>query len=67
MLIFIEVSLAFPSASYTFDEDDGIVQLELTLDGAIDCCSVSVTVKAEDVTAKGILNTYIHMHVYVIT
>ena len=61
LLIFIEVSLSFGSSSHDVDENVGAVQLELTLDGAIECCSVSVTVKVEDITAKG--NAYIHVYV----
>ena len=51
--VFVDVSLAFASSAYTVDEDVGKVQLELTLDGPIDCCSIFVTVKVEDVTATG--------------
>ena len=53
VFVFIEVSLAFASSAYTVDEDVGEANLELTLDGPIDCCSISVTVKVEDVTATG--------------
>ena len=51
--VFIDVSVAFASSAYTVDEDAERVQIELTLDGPIDCCSISVTVKVEDVTATG--------------
>ena len=54
LLVFIEVSLSLGFASYEFGEDIGAAQLELTLDGPIECCSISVTVKVEDITAKGI-------------
>ena len=55
------MSLSFGSFSYEFDENIGAAQLELTLDGAIECCSISVTVKVEDITAKG--NSNVNMYI----
>ena len=52
-LLILAVSLEFGSDVYDVDENSGPVQLQLTLDGAITCCSVSVSVKLEDMTAKG--------------
>ena len=58
---YIDVSVAFSTNSRFVEEGIGQVELTLTLDGPIDCCSVSVAVKFEDGTAKGIdIHTYMH-------
>lgn len=46
------ISLEFVRFSYDVNENSGQVQPVLGLDGPIECCSISVTVKVEDVTAK---------------
>ena len=48
------MSVALSSTTYDFEEDIGQANLFLTLDGPIQCCSVSVAVKFESGTAKGI-------------
>ena len=56
---YIGVSVSFSTNSYIVAESIGRAELVLTLDGPIDCCSVSVAVKFEDGTAKGI-----DIHIY---
>jgi len=38
---------------YTFNEDSGLVKLELILGTPIACCPVSVRIKVEDINANG--------------
>ena len=56
---FLEVAMEFRDSSYNVDENAGEVEIELTLDGAIECCSISVTLIVKDGTAKGKLLTLI--------
>ena len=59
-----DISIRFTIQEYDIDESDGPVQPVLYLDGAMGCCSLSVTVKIEDITAKGkYLHTCICMYV----
>ena len=53
LLIVLEITIEFNEENYQVDESSGGVQLELTIHPALDCCSVSVTVKLEDITAEG--------------
>jgi len=53
LLIVLELTIEFNQENYEFDESFGLAVLELTIHPAIECCSVSVTVKLEDITAKG--------------
>ena len=52
-LCFIDILLQFGSSSYDVNENNGPAQPVLTLDGPLECCSISVTVKVEDISAKG--------------
>ena len=55
------MSVAFSSNSYSFVESIGKGRLVLTLDGPIECCSISVAVKFESGSAKGIdIHTYVY-------
>ena len=72
LYIFIEVLLEFGDSSYEFDEDIGQAELELVLDGPLDCCSILVRVKVEDITATGkcLANSvcvciYIYIYIYI--
>jgi len=53
LLIVLEITIEFNEENYQVDESSGGVQLELTIHPTLDCCSVSVTVKLEDITAEG--------------
>ena len=58
-------SVAFSLRGYAVVEDDGPAQPVLILNRPIECCSVSIAVKVQDVTAKGkCLRTYICLYVY---
>ena len=50
---FLDISMGFVRSMYGVDENSGLVQPVLGLDGPIECCSISVTVKVEDISAKG--------------
>ena len=52
-IFFVVVSLQFEHSSYDFAESDGLVQLDLVLDGPLECCSIAVTVKIENINAIG--------------
>ena len=68
LYIFIEILLELGQSSYEFDEDIGQAELELVLDGSLDCCSILVRVKVEDMTATGkcLANcVYIYIYIYI--
>ena len=47
------VLLEFEENSYEVVESDGPVQPVLVLDGPLECCSIAVTVKIENINAEG--------------
>ena len=53
LYVFIDILLEFGQSSYEFDENFGQPELELVLDASLDCCSILVRVKVEDMTATG--------------
>ena len=53
LLFALGASVAFTLSKFQVIEDDGPAQPVLLLSRPIECCSVSVTVKLQDVTAKG--------------
>jgi len=61
----LDISVAFGNPFYDFEESSGTAELSLTLDGPIDCCTVSITVKVDDITAEGTLIYIIVTHEYV--
>ena len=60
------VSVEFESCSYDVREDVGVLQVGVLLDGPLDCCSIAVTVRVDDGTAKS-KSLCMYMHNYYCT
>ena len=58
LIVFIDISIEFLSSSYDVSEGNGLAQPVLSLDGPLVCCSISVTVNVEDISAKGKISTW---------
>ena len=54
-----DISIEFATTEYAVNEKRGLLQPVLKLDAPLECCSVSVTVKFEDITAK---SKYFQIH-----
>lgn len=61
-----DISVGLSERAYTFKERDGIQTIFLELNGPLECCSVSMTIKVEDITAEGKhLAMYTHTYIYI--
>ena len=53
LLPFVAIAISFKQPNFDVMEGNGAVQITLVTTSALECCSFSVQVKVEDITAEG--------------